>query len=819
MNPQLKVFGFPSHFIDPAQKLQKEWHLAYMNAFHSEAASSPIDCSIIKTEADNAARHRQYARGQQDKNAYKERLCLPSEKGKLNTSFRNLNWDVFRIGPKLRNTLISMVTNQKLKLNVRTIDPWSMSQKKKRKAKIQEFITNQEHIKQLEALTGMKMDRPVPEEDLADLDAKGLEVYLDMNPSDMAAMEFRDLIMVTLLNNRWDSVINEVVGDMTDVAPGVVHCYTDEANMIKVERWIPERVICNKCLTNDFRDLIRVGYYEEMTVSQLKKITNGSLGEEVYKDLANKAAGSQKYQGAAQIYFAENSFSYAYDVEKIKVLKAYWYSTDTYVESVYKNRFGNTRVEEHKFDYVPFKGDPNVNEGKGMSDQEYEKHSGKTIYRREIQNVYQCSWVVGTDIIYNYGLLNNMKRSASSIAETRIPVAMYTTDGISTIGNIESVLDQFQLNWLQFQAHIAASKPPGIAVEMNSLVRASMKPGQGGQSINWKNLLQEYAETGNLVFNGLDQHGQPLPWFPVQELKNGLSQGAKDHLEIMIQMLDFIRTILGINSLVEGEAPPERLGKKVMEMSMDATGTALNYLSRGYRTIYQDVCEIIAGMMPDAIEKGQLPGMAEMLGTESMRFFDLNKDLGLREMGIYVQEGPDDLIRQRISEGIQIAIKNGDLNPEDSPLIEMEENPYRAIQMLRNHRIKKRREKLEDQKALSDHQAQNDAALAKAKEQEMRLTNEMSVAREFQLKEFEIGANSKIKNDDFTQQVILLKLQHQMTLSAAEQDFINKRILELDKIREKGEQERMTASIEGNFAIDVQKEANKKPLPKPTAKK
>jgi hypothetical protein len=41
--------------------------------------------------------------------------------------------------------------------------------------------------------------------------------------------------------------------------------------------------------------------------------------------------------------------------------------------------------------------------------------------------------------------------------------------------------------------------------------RASMKPGQGGQSINWKNLLQEYAETSNLVFNGLDQHGGTNP--------------------------------------------------------------------------------------------------------------------------------------------------------------------------------------------------------------------------------------------------------------------------------------------------------------------
>jgi len=769
------VLGYPSHFIDPEVKKGKQHCMAHAKAFVSECRTNPTQTYIFR-DRQNYTHLRNLARGQQDPNQYKEMVGLKKEAGKVNKSYRNLNFEILKVAPKFRSNLINRVLSKPYSTRVRTIDNMAMTERRKLKSQIEEYRTNYNQIQEFEKLTKIKMDQAITEEQLA-MTPQELDIYMDMNPRDLTSLEIKDYLTANFALNDWNQIGEELAGDFADLGVGCLHVYIDEAGVIRQQRWMPERVVANKCIYNDFRDMIRVGVYQEMTVADLKRRTKGQFGEEEYKNIARTIAegGASKYNKPADHYWNGGSYSYAYDHEKVTVFTCYWYSVDDFTYVEYKNEAGNTRVKNEAWDYVPFKGDKRVNEGKGMSDVEYNKmYAGvKSIIRNQVKNVYKCSWVVDTEHAFDYGLMTSMPRYSKSIAETKLPVIIYTTDFMSPFGNVENALDIFQLNWLQFQSHLSTSKPPGLAIERNALIKAGSKAGQAGKSVDWKKLLQMYAETGSIVFDGYDNEGRPLPYLPIQELKNGLSPGALEHFNVMIQMLDLIRNMMGINELVEGQAPPERLGKSVAEMTFGAAEVNISHMHRAYKFMYERACRMVVDLIPDAFDQGVLPGMMEMLGMETMQFFNLNRDLNLRDIGILVEEGPDDLIRERISLAIQIAIERQELDPEDAVYVELEENPYRAIHYLKMKRREKMRQVQQSTYENMDYQSQKnqeDAAAAgqmKAQELKMKIqADQQKLVTSHQLKMSE-------EDKKFLHTVLLEKMKNGHALTFEEKNYMH----------------------------------------------
>lgn len=774
--------SFPSHFVDPQVKRGMKWCKQYTEAFHNEAAFLPTENSLSRNNQ-NYTRLRKYARGEQSENQYKELLGLKKDKGALNTSFRNLNFEILKIAPKLRNVIVNKVLNNPYRIQVKPIDQTGLNERRSLKNKMAEFIISQEQIQRFEMLTKMGLEKPVGPGETPPTSIRDIEPWLDMNPKNSMSMEVKDYIAFNMAFNDWKEIAREIVGDLVDTSIAGTIQFVDVHGNVRFERIIPERAIANRCIFPDFRDLIRFGQYSEITVSELKRQTKGAWGEEKYREIANKVAGEgQKYSGPAQKYWNEQNYTYSYDREKVTILKALWYSTDSSVSLQYHNSSGNTRMKKLEYNYVPYKGDKNVNNGLGVSDEEYTKMSGgkKAIYRNQTKNVYKCTWVVGTDHVYDHGLLENMPRSINNIGETQMPVSLYTTDFISTMGLIEQPLDQAQLNWLQFQSHTASSKPPGIAIEKKALARLG-SGGKGGKRWDPKEDLIMYAEIGSIVYDGYDQHGNPLPYLPIKELTNGLSPAAQEHFAIIIQMIDMMRNIIGLNSLTEGQTPPERMGKQVAQMAWGASDNALSHLNDAFRNIYERTCKNVVGLLQSTLSNEE--GVSEALGSESFKFFSLHNDLSLREMGITIEEGPDDIIRDKISAIVQKAIDNKEIDPEDGIYIELEDNLYRAVQMLKKSRLERERRLAGYEKekitVAADKQKENSLALQQAQEQSE--TKVINKEREKMILESQLRQEEEDKK--FLQNLVLKKLEREQDLDDADNAFVQ----EIMKIVTKGE--------------------------------
>lgn len=801
------VLGYPSHFVDPAIKASPEWCGAHARAMVHESRLSPTQTFVCQSNQTNISHLRAVARGEVDPNQYKERFGLKRDNGKGNKSYRNLNYAILKVAPGIRNNLVNRMMEKMYRVNVKATDPMAINQRRQILAQIESDRANMEHMQEFERVSRLRLERQFSDEQLS-MSPQEIDVELEMNPYDLASLEVKDYLTMTLGLNDWSTKSEDICGDFADVGVGAAHVYIDEVGVIKIDHWMPERVVTNRCVKRDFSDMIRVGVFQEITVSELKVRTKGKIGnkgEEDYKDIAKRVAegGASKYSKPYNDYYDDTRYCYRYDHEKVTVFTCYWFSVDQFTYKTFTTEAGNTRTKQMPYAHVPFKGDPNVNEGKGLSDQEFNKMNGgsEMIYRNEIRNVYKCSYVVDTEFVYDYGLMTNMPRYAKSLAETKLPVIIYSTDFMSPFGNVENMLDMVQLEWLQFQAHTAASKPPGIAIERNALMKVGAKPGQAGKSTDWKKALQMYAETGSIVYDGYDQHGTPLTQIPIMELANGLPAAAQQHWEMMVGLITMIRNMLGINDLIAGENPAERLGKAVAEMSFGAAELNISHMHRAYKSIFERVCKMVVDLIPDAFDKGVLPGFVDMLGMESYRFFNANRDLNLRDMGIQIEEGPDHVVRERISQAIQIAIDRQELDPEDAIYVELEDNPYRAIQILKRKRKQKMREAQEANMANMDYQSQKI-------QEETQTSAELEQSRmglEFQHEEGMTVLQSQLQrqsdNEKFTQEYLLAKMKAGLELTHQERVFM---------------QNKAIAIINGTFALRKQALANKKPRPTPS---
>jgi len=801
--------NFPNPFASPEVKSTAKYCKEFAAAFHAEAGNTTVTFGLTRNNQ-TFRRMDLYARGEQSTLQYKELMGLKKERGDPNVtgSFRNINFEILKVYPKIFNVLVNKVVNQPMQMTCKAIDAKGISDRRKRKAKLLEYMVNKDAIAAFEELTGMGLEKPIEEGEPLPDNVQEIDRYIDMNPKDITCMEVLDFVKLTLKENDWTQQGKEIAGDLVKYGFGGTRQYIDVDNKIKFRRVMINRAITNKVVFPDFRDMTRFGEYMDITVSELKRRTNGAWGEKAYMDIANKLAGNRYGPEPAQ-YYNRDTFSYAYDNEKITVLECLWLAVDTQVNMEFKNGAGNRRVKSMSHDYVPFRGDMTVNEGRGVTDQEYAKmnNGNKQILRTEVQNIYQCTWVVDTEYVYDFGLMKNMLRGANNWQQTVMPVTLISTDFISTTGLVERPLDDVQLNYLQYQSHVSASRPPGIAIEKHALARLA----KGKVKWDPKKALEQYAESGSMLYDGYDEHGNYLGYLPFKELANGLSPGAQEHFQMMLQFIELIRNMLGINAMTEGQTPPERLGKTVAELSWGATDNALSHLTQAYKTVYERTANNLYFLLQNNLQRLNEEQVSESLGSETYKYFSLNKDLSLRDMGIILEEGPDDAVREKISQIVNQMVGTGEVTGEDAIAIELEGNPYRQLVMIRKHRKERENRKMQEQQAAIEQQGEQNTQTGVAVEQEKQKA--MEAERQSRMEELQLLEQFKQaeRNEQMTHELVMKSADSKQEDKLQSRDLEQKWMTELLR--------RQTELAAQRTELAKQKLANQKPLPKPASTK
>lgn len=718
-NVKFDSFGFPSHQIPPSEK-NKAWHLEFAKAFHREYTTG--SGRTLRYAQDDYEKWRSYAQGKQPIDQYKSMLTSARNKGKKDLSWRNIDWNILPILPTLVSVVKNKVLGQKKDILIKAVDNISQTEEERRKYEILTFLENQRLAKQASEVFGVQPPSPLEEGAPVPRTMQEIQLHLDMYPKDRYVMELYDHIERAKNINNWSQIWDEVVTDLVELGIAGTKVWIDVNGVIRCRRIRPEGVITNHCVNPDFSDLTRIAEYIPMSISEIRaSVPRGTFSEEDYAKMASTASG-KRYTTAGNSTYFRNNFRYPYDHEKVLVMDFECLSADDYAYVLEQSNTGNLNFEKKNNPYwldnvqtVDEQGRPKM----GVSDQEYEAYhqrngSERKIIRDSVMNLYGGKWIVGTHYLFDWGLKQNIQRSAKTLGDCKTNYNIYTFFD-SFIRRAEPIADQIQLNWLQHQHHIAQSKPAGLKINKRALTTLSVG-GKGGLVLDELDLLQMYTETGNYVYKSEDAAGRPYPFDPIEELKGGMSEAALQHFEFIRHHIDLLRTVFGLNEATDSSTPNPKLGKAIAEMLEQNTNTALGSVYHAYSKLYEDTIKSIATLVPDA-ELIQNASRDLSLGESSGEFFRMYAESTWKELAITIKDGPTTEVRNTLREYVKNSQANKEIYPEDAYLVENEDNIMRAYYLLAQARKKKAEDDMRKQQQIFDAEQNKNVNSAMGAEQ------------------------------------------------------------------------------------------------------
>jgi hypothetical protein len=411
------------------------------------------------------------------------------------------------------------------------------------------------------------------------------------------------------------------------------------------------------------------------------------------------------------------------------------------------------------------------------------KEDGKTVFgyktsgnkNKEIINanydlVYEVRWVIDSDMYFGAKLVSNMKRDPNDLKTGHlnyhvVAPKLYENKTFAFGNQVMAIDKALHIAWFKLQNVIARAKPKGILIEANSMNDVSV----GGQKISFKDNLAMYAFSGNLIYRKVDEDGETASSIPIRELDNGIKDEADRYFGIIQQEIQLLQNITGFNEITDGSTPNARMLKSVGQMAQQSTNNSIQYIVDAEKKVTEKLCRSLMMRIQDAAQDGTIMGYKESLGTTSMDFFKISKDVSFRNLGIYFNNHPDVYEKELMVKRLETALQSGQVTLSDVIWIEGMTNIYQQKLYL-DSRIKKNQET----KSLLDRQ--NMEANAQSQQQSLAMNqqaDQQKMQMEHQSKMEQINAEGQWRIE-----IERLKLQG---INSQEQEKSRARAYEVDR--------------------------------------
>src|SRR3990167_6697445 len=553
---------FPSDEIAPIKKRKgqssKEFCLAFAKAFYSGWGNGNFQVSQF-VDRDKLIRLRNYGRGRQGLDNYHEFWYGRNKDNAIvRKGLMNINWDILMVVLKYKDAFIS-------KLNEFEYDPVISSQdqyaRDERKEKMTlDFVKNK--------MKGIFQAAGGDENNIAPDSMAEFEILEEMGVYKNKAEYCWEKYINNVFNgfNKWDLKLkNRLLEDIFSLSKLCVRDYVDPDSQTVKTQYVDVINTIMRLTTEG--DVIDGGVIDLMTVQDLKKASG--LDEATLFSIAQSACGwygnpgsnnwtwGSTYDswlsnngGAVARGGVGNCEWYAF---RVPVLKCEYRSVDTdyYTEQDLGNEKKYSRAKHGKtFTQSPTR---------------------KTITKNTI-NYYTCSWIIGTDHCYDYGLQYDMPRTER--AEARCSFHYYQMDDPSIVERMAPAIDLTLNTWYNYQNNLSKSKPLGYLFDISALKNAAP-----GDKVKTADLIKGIMQTGSGVYSSINKRGDrpviaPNSGPPVVSLPGGHQEALNDFVGAWNVMNQILGDLAGMtNSFTGGPQLPE--GKAINEGQMEASVSLL----------------------------------------------------------------------------------------------------------------------------------------------------------------------------------------------------------------------------------------------------
>jgi hypothetical protein len=690
------VNEFPKLDID-AKKKDKAWGMSFARAafdnYHTGGWGS------LFANRNQYREFADYALSKQSVERYKRMLKVDESP---DPTFQNLNWTPLPILPKILEIALAITKKADFDIVATPIDPMSKRETQRYFAEQEAKIRIRKELDQM--APGLSDRSPIAKKEGDPSDLAELEIQRMFTYKHAAATEIEQFLAVVALQNNMEEIRAEIKRSTLVNGIAAVKEYVDTDGLIRIRNVNPSNMICSRVVRRDFKDAAFIGEVIEVNPADLIEMASGEVTPEQIKDMRN---GINRTASAYGLPVSSTSSSTFYD-GKIRVLDLEWIAYDPIAMTVKIDKYGNSHVARTS-----------------------PEKASKIQY---VKTIYKIKWVVGTDICFDFGKVTNMKRKASSLAETSLSYHVFAPNfdyfsmsAVSKVEQVMGIVDQINLSWYQLQHAIAKSRPRGVTIEVGALEDVNV--GKGGKALTPKDLIEVYNQTGNIYFRQKDMDGNMSNYRPITELQGGMGQVAQEFLGLLQYNIGMLKEVIGINDATDGFTG-SRSYSAAVNAGVEATNNALYSIIETDREILQSMADALVLRIQSLVRsKNVNPVYEAALGKPSLDFFRSIGDLSAIEFGVSLDPRPTETERQLFLQDINKLIDTGQVDVDDA--IYLRSIPsLKAAMALLAYKVKTKREKAfeqQQQMMMQNAQAQQESAMIseQAKQQTLQLQAEL----------------------------------------------------------------------------------------------
>ena len=747
--------SFPNPLASTETKSTKDYGLKYAKAIESQWGSTDDAQSVFRKRFGEYERNRDYANGTQDVSVYKQILTsLDPNNG--DGSLINIDWSPVPILPKFVRIVVNKILSKKPYPNVEAVDPLSLSEKERKRATVKFEVENKETIA-LAASLGI--DTKVNPNNIPDTPEEA-EIFLNDNIKTSAEIASQIATSMTLEWNDFnDSIFRRCVNDLVSVGMAVVKRDNDPNYGINTIYVDPAYFIHSYTEDPNMNDLSYAGHIKRISIQELKRVAGDQFTEQEYEKIARDVQYKYSNNPSRLGYSVYDRYTqrmiFGYDEYIVEVMDFEFMSVDDVYYESKESRFGNVGFYFKGNLYTP------------PRDSVYDRKPFKMSYT----TVYGGSYIVGTSMIYNYGLKKNTPRNVHDISRARmsyspIAVNLRRLQPKSMVASVIGFADQLQITHLKIQQAIAKAKPDGLIIDVEGLENVQL--GQGGD-LQPLQIQDIYEQTGVFYYRSKNPEGgfqNP----PIRSIENQI-RNINELVALYNHYLSMIRDATGLNEVVDGSTPKSDALVGVRDQAIQASNNATYDITHSAMVLFKKVCDDIIKCLQILPTDSVIYRVYEnAIGKSNMSVLSAFSDLPMYNFGVKVVTEMSDADRMYLEANVQQSLATQQIDIEDAMAIRKLKDVDQAEKLLVVRRKKRmeRNQQIAMQNSQMQAQANQQTAIAtsQAKMQEMQLQAQLKA------QEIELSTASKIQllQQEYTLKAQLAQIEAQVRGMSTEVD-------------------------------------------------
>ncbi len=647
---------YPSALTDPAIKLTKKYALETVKALYWNNWNV-FQNAYGNTERNRFIDSRNWSNGRFDIQAFVggKKSKIDGQKSPL---LKHIDFDPVTEQSKYRDIVVGFLEDLDYEVLASSINPAAAAEKENRRLNELALIKLKEKqfAQSIDAAAGQPimpqstMQFPVSNE-------QELNTYAQLGGfKGIAELEIELGNSVVQNDSDWKAVKKMLLEDAFDTGRMIVDCVYDRDGRIRVKYVDPVNCGVEDYRGHGLKRPSRIWYIELKSVSEILVEAEGQINEreinQIMQQFENKFGNptwNAAYQGWQTYVNTDTTYAYFFYNWKVPVLRAYWEEMDVYKiakeefsDGSYRKRWADWNENPEKYQ-MPEPSPEEADRGETNPQQNSMPIMlNKGIEQMQYHRYYQATWIINTDIVYDYGRVPFQSRDPYNVRYSLCPLKYYRITQQPYAERIKPYVKKIYMGWQRIDNEVAHKAPAGYEFNVNALENITLGT---GETFTIKHNFEMLQNTGNFLSKPKavgDLFGQNREDWTIRPIAQQQFENAiNGHLLYIQACEDRIIKLTGINEFMDGSNPNKNSLATTANLAVQGTKNSISQMASGLLYIGEKVAMDVSERIRLVVDAtGEYSGYADALGDGLLKSVTVSKAVLTHRFGIKISARP-----------------------------------------------------------------------------------------------------------------------------------------------------------------------------------